>query len=93
MGNIKYVKYKGTKSKVLETGKLYTYKEIAAAANVSYRCMTSRIAAKDFFTDKELAPLCDKKIPKRWRNAADYTHSRFDNPVEALSDKYLRLKL
>ena len=93
MGNIKYVKYKGTKSKVLETGKLYTYKEIAAAANVSYRCMTSRIAAKDFFTDKELAPLCDKKIPKQWRNAADYTHSRFDNPIEAVSDKYLRLKL
>lgn len=93
MGNIKRIMYKGTKSKVLVTGERYTYKEIAAAANVSYRCMTSRIAARDFFTDKELAPLCEKKIAKRWRNAADYTHSRFDNPIEAVSDKYLRLKI
>ena len=93
MGNIRKILYKGTKAKTLETGNYYTYGEFAKEAGVGYRCMNSRLSGKRYVTDAELVPLNAHKIPKRWRNMPDLTQSRFEHPMEAISDKYLRMKL
>lgn len=93
MGNIRYLIYKGTKAKTLENGKEYTYKDFAAEANVSYRCMTSRLSKKGYVCDDDLQPLNSHKIPKMWRNTPDYKQTRFEHYTEILSDKMLRRKL
>ena len=93
MGSIKKLLYKGNKAKTLENGKHYTYSEFAKEANVGYRCMSSRLSGKQYATDADLVALNAHKIPKRWRNKPDYTQSRFEHPLEQISDKYLRQKL
>lgn len=90
MGNITRLSYEGTESKNLIRGQKYTYKEFANEAKVGYRCMVSRLHGKRFVSDKELEPLNAHKIPKIWRNQKNVTNSRFEHPIEAISDKYLR---
>lgn len=92
MGNIRRLRYEGTKAKNLERGKEYTYKEFAEEANVGYRCMVSRLHNKRFVSDKELEPLNAHKIPKAWRNEPVTDNSRFDHPFEMVSQKWLSKK-
>lgn len=93
MGSIRRLKYVGSKATKLKNGKEYTYREFAAEANVGYRCMVSRLHGKRYVSDKELEPLNAHKIPKQWRNETNYTNSRFDHPIEALSNQWLRRSL
>ena len=93
MGRIKKMVYKGTNNPFLIDGKEYTYSEYAKAANVSYRCMMSRIGGKHMVTDNDLKPLDTSKIPKSWRNDTNYQISRFEHPSEKLMDQWLRKAL
>jgi hypothetical protein len=92
MGRTRYIKYKGT-NKNLVSGESYTYKQYAKVAGVSVRCFMGRAVHKQVVTDNELKPLCKDKIPRAWRNVADLDQSRFEHPCEALSGKYLKIKL
>lgn len=93
MGRVKKIVYRGTKNTLLIEGNEYTYSEYAKAANVSYRCMMSRIGGKHMVTDNDLKPLDTSKIPKSWRNDTNYAISRFEHPSEILMDKWLRKAL
>ena len=93
MGSIRRLKYVGSKSKNLTNGKEYTYREFAAEANVGYRCMVSRLHGKRYVSDKELEPLNAHKIPKQWRNEPNIANSRFEHPIEAICDRWLRRSL
>lgn len=93
MGRIKKLVYRGTKNPLLINGNEYTYSEYAKAANVSYRCMVTRIGGKHMVTDNDLKPLDTSKIPKSWRNDTNYEISRFEHPCEILMDRWLRKAL
>lgn len=93
MGRIKKLVYRGTKNPLLIDGNEYTYSEYAKAANVSYRCMVTRIGGKHMVTDNDLKPLDTSKIPKSWRNDTNYEISRFEHPCEILMNRWLRKAL
>lgn len=93
MGRIKKLVYRGKKHPLLIDGNEYTYSEYAKAANVSYRCMVTRIGGKHMVTDNDLKPLDTSKIPKSWRNDTNYEISRFEHPCEILMDRWLRKAL
>ena len=93
MGRIKKLVYRGTKNPLLIDGNEYTYSEYAKAANVSYRCMVTRIGGKHMVTDNDLKPLDTSKIPKSWRNDTNFEISRFEHPCEILMDRWLRKAL
>lgn len=93
MGNVKYLRYEGTKAVNLVRGERYTYKQFAEEANVGYRCMVSRLHNKHFVTDKDLEPLNAHKIPKQWRNEPVQDNSRFDHYLEVVSQKWLSRRL
>lgn len=90
MGTKKKMIYGGTKNPFLVKGQSYTYSEYAKAANVSYRCMMSRICGKTMINDSDLVPLDARKIPKQWRNETNYEITRFEHPCEVLMDEWLR---
>lgn len=96
MGNIKKVLYKG-KHPDLVNGESYTYEHFAKVAGVGYKCMYSRLYGKSFVTDNELRPLKTKHIGKQWQPdwcpETDKTYSRFETPLEQLSQKWLSRSL
>ena len=96
MGNAKKLKYKG-KHPELTNGQAYTYYHYAKLAGVGYRCMYSRLYGKNYVTDKDLRPLKADDVPKSWNASwsgkTDIAFSRFETPIEEISQKWLSRSL
>jgi len=84
-------RYDGTKSDILINGQFYTYKEIAKAANLSYKLVSCRLSKKAFITDKDLVPVNEAK--RRDYQARKKVTSVFEDRCESVMNKWLRKPL
>ena len=84
-------RYDGTESDILINGQFYTYKEIAKAANLSYKLVSCRLAKKPFITDKDLMPVNEAK--RKNYQAGKIVTSAFEDRCEAVMNKWLRKPL
>jgi hypothetical protein len=96
MGNIKKLPFKG-KHPELVNGQSYTYEHFAKVAGVGYKCLYSRLYGKTYVTDMDLRPLRSHNIPKEygaiWSDETDRVYSRFEKPIDQISQNWLSRRI
>jgi hypothetical protein len=96
MGNIKKLLFKG-KHPELVNGQSYTYEHFAKVAGVGYKCLYSRLYGKTCVTEKDLRPLRSHNIPEEygaiWSDETDRVYSRFEKPVDQISQNWLSRRI
>jgi hypothetical protein len=101
MGNIKKLLFKG-KHPELVNGQSYTYEHFAKVAGVGYKCLYSRLYGRNYVTDMDLRPLQSHNTPKEygdvwsgstWFDETDTVYSRFEKPVDQISQSWLSRRI